>query len=218
MESPDPREQVRKIKDKEQTRRKLIMAVGELIRVKGYTGLGVNKIAKQAGVNKKLIYRYFGSPENLIEAYVVEKDYWMVFSEKLKDQAAEEKVDLQETISNILEQQFDFFFSEVEMQQLILWEISGESKLMKSIAVVREDLAAEFLRLTDEHFENSGINFRALSALLSAGVYYMILHDKAGEYCGLDIKRAGDREEVKRTLRQIVDWAFRSVSEQVSIK
>ena len=64
-----------KIKDKELTKRKLINAVGEIIRTEGYTGLGVNKIARQAQVNKKLIYRYFMTVDRLIEEYVLEKDY-----------------------------------------------------------------------------------------------------------------------------------------------
>lgn len=48
-------------KNKEQTKRRLIDAVGEIFRTSGYPGLGVNKVAKAAGVSKELIYRYFGS-------------------------------------------------------------------------------------------------------------------------------------------------------------
>ena len=48
-------------KNKELTKRKLFAAVGEILKSEGYNGLGVNRVAKQAGVNKKLIYRYFES-------------------------------------------------------------------------------------------------------------------------------------------------------------
>lgn len=202
---------LQRVKDKEETKRKLIIAVGEIIRTKGYTGLGVNKIAKQAGYHKKLIYRYFGTPDNLIETYVLEKDYWMVFSEKLRNQAAEEKGDLLEMVSSILENQYVFFMQEEEMQQIIFWELSGKSDLMRSISNVREDLGEQFLALTDEHFKNSTINFRALSAILSAGIYYMILHAKVDKYCGIDINDPADSEEVKRTLRQIITMAFEKV-------
>jgi AcrR family transcriptional regulator len=50
----------KQIKNKELTKRKLIDAVGEVFPKEGHTGLGVNKVAKQAGVTKKLIYDYFG--------------------------------------------------------------------------------------------------------------------------------------------------------------
>lgn len=197
----------RKTKNKELTKRRLINAVGEIIRTEGFTGLGTNKIARQAGVHKKLIYRYFGSTDRLIEDYVVEKDFWMLSSDKLDNQAAEEDTDLQATISGILENQFDFFFSEKEMQQLIIWEICG-SKLMKGISVAREHLGDKFLRLTDDYFEDSNVNFRALSALLSAGIYYMILHAPATPHCGIDLNNPRDYAEVKRTIRQVISMAF----------
>lgn len=54
------------MKDKEQTKRKLITAVAHTFRTEGYGGLGVNKVAKLAGVSKKLIYRYFGGFDRLI--------------------------------------------------------------------------------------------------------------------------------------------------------
>lgn len=196
------------IKNKELTKKKLVNAVGEIICKEGYTGLGVNKIARKAGVDKRLIYRYFGTVDRLIEAYVVEKDYWVLASDELKTQAEEETTDLQASITAILEDQFNFFYSEKEMQQLIIWEISGKSPLMKSISVAREHLGERFLGLTDEYFKDSDINFRALSALLSAGIYYMVLHAPVTPYCGVDIQNPGDRDELKRTIRQVISRAF----------
>ena len=194
-----------KIKDKELTKRKLINAVGEIIRTEGYTGLGVNKIAKQAQVNKKLIYRYFTTVDRLIEEYVIEKDYWMLTSAQISVEVPDD--DLSKTISDILENQFDFFYTQKEMQQLIIWEISG-SKLMKSISRVREQLGERLMELADEYFEGSDINFRAIGSLLSAGIYYMTLHAPVTTYCGIDLNRPDHRNEVRRTIRQIIHCAF----------
>lgn len=196
------------IKNKALSMQKLVNAVGEIIRTQGYTGLGVNNIAKQAGVDKVLIYRYFTSPEKLIETYVLEKDYWLVFSEKLRNQEAEEKGDLQEILTSILEKQFDYFYQEEEMQQLILWEIAGKSELMKNIALIRESMAVDLLKQTDQHFKGSRIDFRVLSALLSAGIYYMVLHKDMGEYCGIDINEPDQRLKLKDTVREMVALVF----------
>lgn|GEM_PF-1670658 len=43
------------MKNKEETKRKLITAVAHIFRTEGYRGLGVNKVAKLAGVSKKLM-------------------------------------------------------------------------------------------------------------------------------------------------------------------
>jgi len=57
------------MKDKETTKKRLIEAVGELIRLRGFKGLRISIVARQADVDRKLIYRYFGNLNNLIEAY-----------------------------------------------------------------------------------------------------------------------------------------------------
>lgn len=56
------------MKDKENTKRKLIQAVGEVIQSEGFHNLKISKISKKANVDRKLIYRYFGNLNYLIEA------------------------------------------------------------------------------------------------------------------------------------------------------
>jgi AcrR family transcriptional regulator len=61
------------MKDKEQTKRKLIYAVGVIVKAKGFSAVSISKVAREAGVDRKLVYRYFGNMNNLTEAYISEK-------------------------------------------------------------------------------------------------------------------------------------------------
>ncbi|WDF81149.1 TetR/AcrR family transcriptional regulator [Mucilaginibacter sp. KACC 22773] len=199
------------IKNKELTKRKLVIAVGEILKSEGYKGLGVNRIAKQAGVNKKLIYRYFGNVNYLIETYVIENDYWLTFSKKLLEQVKKEAPPTTQTfIANLLKNQFNYFLNEKEMQRLILWEISTSSALMKSIHNAREAAGQGLLEMTDEHFKDKRVNFRAIAALLVGGIYYIVLHiqSNGGQFCDLDISSQSAQTEVMRAIDQIVGWAF----------
>ena len=54
-------------RNKEQTKDKLLEAVRAIIRKEGFQNIGVNKVAKEAGVDKVLIYRYFGNLEGLLK-------------------------------------------------------------------------------------------------------------------------------------------------------
>ena len=47
-------------RDKEETKMRIVTAVGRQLAKGGFRDLGVNSIAKEAGVDKVLIYRYFG--------------------------------------------------------------------------------------------------------------------------------------------------------------
>ena len=48
----------------------------------GFRGIGINVVARRAGVSKELIYRYFGSMDNLIRQLMIREDYWAMQSSK----------------------------------------------------------------------------------------------------------------------------------------
>ncbi|RAJ35652.1 TetR/AcrR family transcriptional regulator [Pedobacter cryoconitis] len=200
-----------KHRNKEQTKRKLLQAVGEIIIEKGYAGLGVNKIANKAGVDKKLIYRYFGDGNTLVETYILEKDYWLGFADKLQEFNDIKTPDqAKETISTMLERQFNFLYEEEAMQHMILEELTSKSPLMASICNIRGTIGASLLKHTDPHFKNSEVNFRAVSALLVSGIYYLVLQAKinGGTICGIDINSTEGRKEITKTIRHIIEWAY----------
>jgi len=200
------------MKDKEQTKRKLILAVGEVIRTEGFSHLRISTIARKAEVDRKLIYRYFGRLDNLIEAYIVENDYWMVFSGQMKEMISQSNfTSSEQLIISVLQNQFKFFYSEKDMQRIILWELSTGNPLMRSIHNARESLGQKFFELTDTHFGGSSVNFRAIAALLVGGIYYTVLHTRfnGDNFADLSINSEEGQQEIIKALQQIVEWAYK---------
>jgi AcrR family transcriptional regulator len=206
-------EKPKQIKNKELTKRKLIDAVGEIFRTEGHMGLGVNKVAKKAGVTKKLIYDYFERDfDNLIEAYILETDYWMAFADRVQELVDTHAYsDNQKLITDILQNQFRYFYLDKQMQKLILWEISTNSPLMRSIHNARESMGQRLFELTDTHFANSGVNFRAVAGIIVGGIYYTILHTRfnGGVLSDIDISTEVGRDEMLKAIEMIVGWAYR---------
>jgi len=205
------------MKDREQTKRKLIDAVGILIKSKGFNGVRISKVARQAGVDRKLIYRYFGNMKNLTEAYIVENDYWMLFEEHLKALPKDlNDENARSVITGILQDLFKYFYHEPKMQNLILMELTGSSHMMSSIHNVRELIGQELLEKTDDHFKNSGINFRAVAALLIGGIYYTILHtlNNGYDFADVDLKSDEGMQSIMYSLGNVVDWAFDAAGKQ----
>ena len=204
------------MKDKEITKRNLINAVGEIINTSGFNKVKISKVAKSAGVDRKLIYRYFGNLNNLVEAYIVENDYWMRFADHikllLKDQ---DPNDSRSIITQILQEQFTFFFDQKEMQKLILMELGENNPLMRSIHNARESLGQHFFEMTDDHFEKSDVNFRAVAALLVGGIYYVILHTRNNGYSFADVnlKTEKGKEAMLETIAKIVEWAYQAAAQ-----
>jgi AcrR family transcriptional regulator len=63
LASPHPQPRPR---DRAATEERILTAVGEVLARDGFAAIGVNAIARQAGVDKVLIYRYFGGLPELL--------------------------------------------------------------------------------------------------------------------------------------------------------
>ena len=202
-------------RNKPETMRRIIQSVGIVMKTQGFESLTISKIAREAQVDRKLITRYFGGLNGLIEAYILEKDYWMIFSEQLKAAIIEfSEASPKPLITSILVDQFNSFYKDVDMQNLILWELTSSSKLMRSIHNTREMLGQQLLELTDAHFEKTGIDFRAVAALLVGGIYYTILHTRhnGSMFSDVDINSEKGQLQITTAISQVVDWAFTASS------
>lgn len=199
-------------KDKEETKNKLIKATGEIFMLKGYSGLNASKIASTAGVSKTLIYRYFGNVQELFKAYLTQKDFWIAaHQDNLEDILAAYKHDSgQGLIKLLLENQMSYFFNNREMQQMIRWQISESNSISRAIADARERMGEEVLEMSDPYFKDSGVNLRAITALLVSGIYLLVLNAKVNgsSFCGIDINKQEDMDEIIRSLKMTVDWAY----------
>ncbi|WP_345949026.1 TetR/AcrR family transcriptional regulator [Mucilaginibacter sp. PAMB04274] len=194
------------------TERKLIDAVGSIIKKHGYKGLTASAIASQADVSRPLINKYFKSLNGLIEKYVMEKDYWIASKSQMTDvvMKTQKKAPLIELLVHTLQEQLRFFYTTEEMQQLILWEISEQSHLMNSIGNARESIGEDFFSKTARYFEGSDVNFKAIAALLVSGIYYLVLHGRTNSslQCGIDINTPEGQCEISKAIRHIITGAF----------
>ncbi|MBE8715138.1 TetR/AcrR family transcriptional regulator [Sphingobacterium hungaricum] len=203
------------IRNKEKTKKGLIDAVGKIILEDGYTKLGINRIAKVAGVDKKLIYRYYGNLDELIASYFRQRDFWSQseVDEKLNE-IPNQFEDFGESVAkNFLIQLMDYLDSNVEAQKILVWGLSEENDFIKKLSYERELISTEYFKLTDPFFEKSDIDLRASYAILLAGVYYLILHTNStgGTFCELDLQKQEDKDRVKRSLEKLLGLCFKQV-------
>jgi len=198
-------------KDKEETKKRLIDATGEIFMTKGYSGLTAPKIANIAGVSKTLVYRYFGNVEELFKAYLLQKDYWVGYLGDVDHLVELSKIDFgQSLIKQLLENQMNYFYGNREMQQMIRWQINEANSISRGLADSRERMGEEILDITDTYFKDSGVNFRALSALFVSGIYFLVLNARVNgsTFCGIDINKKEDMRAITETLKQAIDWAY----------
>ncbi|MBD3904119.1 TetR/AcrR family transcriptional regulator [Chryseobacterium sp. Ch-15] len=196
------------IRDKEKTKQKLLNAVGKILKTKGYSGLMVSKIAAVAGFDKKLIYEYFGSTDKLIDEYIKSQDYWSRF-------APEGDVDLsdggKEMSKLAILNQFETLKKNKELQKILVWEMSESRPILKKLLDQREEVGEElFKNITDPHFGDKAEEYRAITAILVAGIYHLNLFTghNGTTFCGIEMKTEEGRKKIEKALVDIIDYAY----------
>ncbi len=197
------------VRNKERTKQKLLDAVGELLHTKGFAGLKVNDIARTAGLDKKLIYTYFGGCDELIDEYVRTQDFWSNVTEQ---DAGPIPADGGKTFTKaMLSAQFDQVYQNKELQRILLWGLLEDRPSLKKLAQDREDVGAVlFKHLTDPHFGDQAERFRAVTALLISGIYYLDIYATTNDttFCGLDLKSESGRARIKEALSFLIDKTY----------
>ena len=133
------------VKGKEAKKRRLIQVIGEILDTDGFQGLGVNKVAKRAGMDKVLIYRYFGGLPELVLAFSKTVDFWPSLDELLG-----EHPDQLDDLGP--EEQLAFFFKSYlqalrrrpTTMNLLLWRITENNELTKRFEAFGTRIALEF--------------------------------------------------------------------------
>jgi AcrR family transcriptional regulator len=197
-----------KIRDYDRTRKRLLEVVGEILKDTGFTGLKTNHIAKRLGKDKNLIRYYFRSLYNLEKEFILEKDHWIAFFSKLELPHQPVEEDVFALLIKFIQEHFDFFSQHTEMQKIMLWQLSENSPLLKSIADLREKEAGNLLDAATP-FVRSDVNFRAVLALLFGGLYFLTLQEAAGNATiwNIDIGMEKDRTAVFGAVEQIIRLA-----------
>lgn len=199
-----------RIKNKELTKERLIKAVGELLGKQGYSKLGVNKIARSADVDKKLIYRYFGDLETLLQVYVQKQGYpFNGYGKLSSEEPCSSSLPLEKFIADILEHQLAYLCENKSIQEIILWQISESTEALRAVVYEREQAGKKLRELASDSFKGSSANLSAIFALLTAGIYYLVLYSKVNRspFFEIDINVKEGQQQVIRAIRQIISWA-----------
>lgn len=208
-------------RDKEKTKRKLIQSAGVVLRVKGLNNTTSAEIARHAGVDRKLINRYFTNLQGLLEAYVIQQDYWLTYARELRKEPGSVRANhIREICISLLVNQFTYFCENVPMQNLIMMEICSKTALMSSISRIREDRGAEFIKAAENYFVGTGIDIRAIATIAIAGTYYSVLHSRNNDstFCGLNLRDLQDRERIREGLRSMITLAFDAAAAKKSVE
>lgn len=180
-------------------------AAEKIILKKGFSGMTVLDIIKQAKIEPITFYTRYRNLEEFYDCFVREYDYW--FSDMLK--MSKDKVYNQQRYVEIFRSLFDCLKDESIMLELLRWEVNDANEVTKRSAMNREIQTLPLTSVYGDQFKDSDTDFVAISALLIAGIYYLNLHRKCSPFCGIDISAEEGRRRLMNAIETLSVKLFR---------
>lgn len=157
------------------TEQRLLDAVGQIIENDGFAKIGINRVARVAGCDKVLIYRYFGGIEGLLTAWAGKYDFYSfaysLFANKLQHA---ESSDIKEVAKEVLIKQLKFLRESTLMQELLAWELSGNTSF-NAIRKERENNGFKLQQEFENMFQGKAEDSRIHITILIAAINFIVL-------------------------------------------
>jgi AcrR family transcriptional regulator len=203
-------------RNKEQTKEKLIKAVRSIIKKEGFQNIGVNKVAKVAGVDKVLIYRYFGNLEGLLKEFASKIDYFANLENALgSPKVIKTKSELLDISKKIFTEQFTETMKNKEMQEILLWELANINAVTENVAEKREKTAVNFAESIKSKFDFDDLDIEAILSIISAGIYYLSIRSRTiDNYTGINLNSKSGEERISNGIEQLFDMIGSKTSEK----
>lgn len=194
-------ENINKEKDKDYTKQKLLDAVGVVINRDGFEKVGVNIVANEAKVSKILIYRYFGSLDNLIIEYLSENDFWINFSIDLpKDD------NLRDFLKRMFRGQITQLRENKLMGRLHRWELITNNSVIEKLRLKRESKGITLITIVSQLAQHPQEEVAALATILSASITYLtILSEQCPIYNGIDLQNKSGWDQITKGIDLLID-------------
>lgn len=199
------------IRDKKTTKTKIVDAFGQCLAQEGFRGVGLRSVAREAGIDKRLIYRYFGGLPGLMKAYAFSADFWWTVDELIGDDLPGPSHDTPaEWISLALRRHAQALRRRPLTQEILVWELSERNALTDELSAIREQRGAELIQQLSKKWGVTGApEWIVAGALLISATTYLVIRARTCDfYAGIDLRTEQGWAEIEHGIDFLVKGVF----------
>jgi len=197
------------VRDSSKTKEELLIASENEFAEKGLYGARIDNIATVAGVNKRMIYEYFGNKEELYKT-VLNRAYHRLLEREVN--VLSEKTSAKEAIYKTIHMYFEFLAQNETFVQLVLRENLNHAKYLKELSL--QDIKEPTIELLQEIIKDgkeSGIFRQDLDAdqvILSILTYTFSYFSNRYTMSILMNKNYSDMENIKSRAKEVTEMVL----------
>ena len=197
-------------RDRGRTQAAILEAARQVLADQGFAGWGINAIARAAGCDKQLIYRYFNGLDGLAEALGTEMAAWF-------DTALAARPDVPasasyaELMARLALEYLDALRGNRLAQRILAWEAAEDAASPQRFATARDKaITAWIYRERGNLMPREGVDATAATAVLLAGVQHLALAGAAsGRFSGLRLNSDRAWERIRAAITSMALSGFR---------
>lgn len=198
-------------RNSENTKQRIIDAAMRLLSEGGFASFGVNSVAREAGVDKVLIYRYFGGLPELLREIAGRSEFWPDAEEIIgvgRDEIA--SLDLRRIAAMIIKGRMRELRKRPLTQEIMRWEMIEKNDLTEELHKEREKKGWELFNMLPVSFSiPEEMDLEAIAALAIAGATYLVLRSKtAGTFQGVSLHTEEGWRRFEKAIDTLVDAYF----------
>lgn len=204
-------------RDRPATEAAILTAVGVVLARDGFGSFGVNAVARAAGVDKVLIYRYFGGLPELLRAFGEAGDFWPSDTELLAGIDRDDvEVDPADRWASVACNAIRAIRRRPITVEILAWELVEQNDLTRVLEEVRERQWERLVRPGAVHPSGpSAETARAIAHAVAAASYLLARARTIDTYAGLDLHSDATWEALEQTTRASIRAAHLGSSDPV---
>lgn len=166
-------------KNRLQTEEKILQAVEQILLKDGFPCIGINAIARRAGCDKVLIYRYFGGLDGLLLAFAETTELWWLV-EDIITETDEEIGDLalHEYLQTLLKRHAETLQAKPLALEIMAWELSEQNNLTVALARTRAERGMALVKKIRLHYRNPNIDIGGILGVFGAAINYLVIRTR----------------------------------------
>lgn len=174
------------------------------IKKKGFSLALVTDIVKKAKIEPIVFYNRYKNLDEFYDEFVKKYDYWLrdFVRNNIKD------LDTPEIYGDLLGKLMETLIDDAIMAEILRWEISEGNHITERTARLRELHSQDMLDMAVDFKSDSDADIVAISALLVAGIYFLVLHKDRSTFAGIDLNSSDGKQRVADACHHVGELLF----------
>ena len=162
-----------------QTEQKILHALEQILLEQGFPAVGINSLARQAGCDKVLIYRYFDGLDGLLMAFAESTELWWNVDEIITESSDEiGQQALSEFLQTLLKRHVEALQARPITLEIMAWEMSAQNNLTVALARTRAERGMALVKLIRAHYQNPNIDIGGILGVFGAAINYLMIRTR----------------------------------------